>query len=576
MSRAPRTTLPLGLVALGAALLTWGCQPPPPDGARRASPVPRSAAASPSFATPARPSAPVPEPPAGLQAYDPGEDGRLSLREFYEQKHPEEERLRVRETLQRVLALAEAEELDEATEEILAFHHLVYHRTRFHDLEKNHAVARLVESRLRDLADRHGVPLLPVLGIVSWENSGDLGKVSWANAAGLGQMTWGAVERAHSFAAEEAGRLKEEAAGLRSQGTPEAQARAEALEARAAGLDVARRHRLLAREAAVRDERLLVEANLEDAVLFFKFLLEAYGGRADLAISAYHNGLLNNDDLLLDYLVRQGETLPHPQEERAPFLEALARRDVSFLDLWRDPRSREMLNGLRTVEGEPTRAGNAHLALGDESDLYPWKVLASLAGLEAGPEFTARMVARYGDRWDLVEVRGLPEYRSLSALEESASRKHLVPLPRPVRDLGISGRVRPDSPVRPLSYFATPELAGYLADLEDRLARSLGKRGVRLPVANLLGAGVLEGAPTACAEGDTRTHLRGVAVDLVPKALEPGARRALEALLNADWVMDRVYLDREPGRVHLVLNPRRGEQFEASYQRALAGSPEPR
>lgn len=582
MSWAPRTPVLLGLLALGTGFLTLGCDPSSLSRAPKTSPAPLVVPASPALVSRAAPSAAKPTrdslavEPGG---FDPGEDGRLSLREFYSQKYPEEERARVRQALEQVLGRYDAAELDEATAEILAFHHVVYHRTRSHDLEKNHAVVRRVEPKLRELASRHEVPLRPILAIVSWENSGDLTQVSWANAAGLGQMTWGAVERAHSFASEEAARLGSEADALRSSGNPADVERAAALEARAADLDVASRHKELAHAMGVTDERMIVEANLEDAVLFFKYLLQSYGGREDLAISAYHNGVLNNDDILFDYLVRRGEPISRPGADRSEFLQALDRRDVTYLDVWRDTRSRQMLNGLRTVEGEVTTPSNAAMALGDESDLYPWKVLASLAALEGGPEFTARTVARYADRWDVVEVRGLPEHRSFAAFEDSAALGHLVRLVTPVQDVGIRGRAPAGTRGEAFSYYATPELAGYLADLTDRLREVTGKPGLRLPVANLSSASCLGANHVSCAKGDTATHLRGVAVDLVPGALDPASGKALEGLIWSDYLMDKVFLSREQGSAHLVLNPRRGEDFMTSYrkrtEKRAAGMPEP-
>lgn len=548
--------VPLGLVVLGAAFMTMGCDPsmlgqaPKSDSqaAPAAAPVAPERVAAP--ARPARPQV------SGV--FDPGEDGRLSLREFYQQKYPEAERSAVRSTLAEVVPHLDAAGLEEATAEILAYHHVVFHRTKLHDLEKNHAVVRRVEPKLREAAARFDVPVLPLMAIVSWENSGDLTQISWANAAGLGQMTWGAVDRAHSFAAEEAARLKAEAEGLRASGDA---ARAADLEAKARQYDLASRHKQLQKSLKIQDERMIVEANLEDAALFFKYLLQCYGDRPDLAISAYHNGVLNNDDILYDYLIRQGETISYPDEDRSEFVQALARRNLSYLDLWRDARSRQMLNGLRTVEGEVTNSSNADMALGDESDIYPWKVLASLAALQAGPEHTAATVARYADRWDVVEVKGLPEHANFSAFEAAIDKEHLVKSGVPLQDLGIGGRLPEGTRGRTYSYYITPELDGYLADLTRRLRETTGKPDLKVPVSNLSAASGLGSKSPACPGGELGTHLRGVAVDVVPGALEPGQQKALEALLWSDYLMDRIYLNRHAGAHHVVLNPRRGDDY---------------
>lgn len=548
---------PLGLVALGAAFLTMGCDPSVLGQKSQAQGQAPPAAAPALVANrPAPQATRAPRPTAG--AFDPGDDGRLSLREFYQQKYPDSERNAVRSTLQQVVPGMDAAELDEATAEILAYHHVVYHRTRLHDLEKNHAVLRRIEPKLREAAAKFDVPVLPLLAIVSWENSGDLTQISWANAAGLGQMTWGAVERAHSFAGEEAARLNAEADVARSTGDA---TRAAELEAKARNYDVASRHKKLQQTMKIQDERMIVEANLEDAALFFKYLLQCYGDRPDLAISAYHNGVLNNDDILYDYLLRQGEYLSYPGEDRSEFLQALARRNLTYLDVWRDVKSRQMLNGLRTVEGEVTTAANADMALGDESDIYPWKVLASLAAFQAGPEHTAATVARYGDRWDVVEVKGLPEHANFVAFAKAIEDDHLVKTSAPLNDLGIGGRSPAGTRGRDYSYYVTPELDGYLSDLTKRLREVTGKPDLKVPVSNLSAASGLGSKSPACPGGESGTHLRGVAVDIVPGALEPAQQKALEALLWSDYLMDRVFLSRHAGAHHVVLNPRRGDDY---------------
>ncbi|MGI5843231.1 MAG: hypothetical protein ACOX9B_03490 [Candidatus Xenobium sp.] len=491
---------------------------------------------------------------------------RLSLQEYHQHKHLLAEQEAVRRALGQVFPDWSPDQVEQAIPEILAFHHLVFHRTLRHDLEKNHAVARRVEGLLRELASRHEVPFLPVWGIVSWENSGGSSKVSWADAAGLGQMTWGAVEQAHAFAAQEAARLRAQADRLRAEGDSQAESRARELEARARTLDVAERHAQMAKDMGVKDERMVVEANLEDTILFFKYLLWAYGEREDLAISAYHNGVQNNDDILVDFLRRRGEGVRVPGADRSDFIQALSRHDVTWLDLWRDRRSRQMLNGQRTVYGELTVAANSHLALGDESDLYPWKILASLAALLEGPEYTARMAARYRDRWELVEVRGLPEPASFRDFEILAEQGHLVRWTGPIRDLGVAGKAPKGTRGETFSYYVTPEMAGYLADLTIRLRQATGHPKVALPIARLSGAWALAPPYKACPSGDNATHLRGVAVDLVPDELSPVHARALEDLVRSDFVMDRVYLRRAAGNWHLVLNPRWGDDYLAIWQ----------
>jgi hypothetical protein len=492
----------------------------------------------------------------------PGPDGRLSLRGYYEQKYTPRQRAVVRQAVEQLFPGYSAGDLEQAVAEVLAYQHQVYHRTRLHHLDRNHALVRRHEGLLRDICRRFEVPVLPVLAIVGWENSGGTQMVSWADAAGLGQMTWGAVDHAHSYAARLARDLLRQARQARQAGDLE---EARRLAARAQGFQVAERHRRLARQGGVEDERLLVECNLEDSVLFLKFLLESYGGRPDHAIAAYHNGVLNTDLILQDYLRRQGEEVDWSESDRSPLLRALERHNITFLTLWRDTRCRQMLNGLRTVDGDLTTPANASYALVDESDIYLWKVVGSLSAYLAGEEWTRANIARHAVRWDLLEVSGLPSYTDLAAFEQAARRGHLVPARAPLRSLGAAGKAPPRSPAHTLSFYVTPEMDGYLWEISGRLRRTTGNPDLKLPVASLSKAYLLGGQLPQTAE--VATHLRGVAVDLVPGALDPEAAGVLEKILWADYLMDRVYLRKSGGIWHVTLNPRRGDDFLAARPR---------
>jgi hypothetical protein len=181
------------------------------------------------------------------------------------------------------------------------------------------------------------------------------------------------------------------------------------------------------------------------------------------------------------------------------------------------------------------------------------------------------MVARYSGPWDLVEVGGLPEHGSYADFEASAALGHLVPLSGPVRDLGIAGKVEATTRAHAFSYCVTPEMAGYLLDLGQRLREAAADQTLALPILNLSGAWGLGDGQAPCPGGDRATHLRGVAADLAPKVLRPAQARLLENLLHADYLMDRVYLRRISRGWHVVLNPRWGDEYQAVWQRRQSG-----
>lgn len=477
--------------------------------------------------------------------------GQGSLREYYlHGKYPQAEIDAVSHMLETILPESEESQKRQMLAEILSFHYVIYHPTENHDLARNHQTIRKYKDLLKKLCDRHEVPFYPVLAITSWENSGGSDKISWADAAGLGQMTWGAVDEAHRYAARKAAELKEAAQWERYQGgidkDPARLEKAKKLEERAARLNVEQRHRQMAKQAGVSDERAIAECNLEDVVLFFDFLLSMYGGRVDHAIGAYHKGVLNQDDILFDYLRRHDPAVMYPQaHDRSSFLNSLDKLNVTYLDLWNDPRSREMLNGLRTVEGEKTTRANAHLALGDESDIYPWKVLGSLSGFLAGEKYLKETVERYSVPQLAGEVRGLPAFMGEEEFKKGVNQGFLVKLPDATWN---------PTPVEKRSRWVRPELVGYLLHLQERLSRLAGKT-VKLPIVSLG-----EDAPER-PSWEKELHAKGVAVLLTAAELPQKERENLERELQQDYLFDRIYLRSSRDEHHLVVNPRFGHEF---------------
>ena len=505
-------------------------------------------------------SSPSPELASALESRKsdpkPAWNGNGNLREYYlHGKYPQEEIDAVSETISTLFKDRDTSQQRQMVAEILSFHHVVFHLTDHHDLRHNHKAIGRHKDLLEKICKRHNVPFLPVLAITSWENSGGSDKVSWADAAGLGQMTWGAVDEAHRYAARKAQALKEEAQFEAYHGkTLKDKARLEkaaALNREAAALNVEQRHRQMAKEAGVSDERSIAECNLEDVVLFFDYLLSQFGGRIDHAIAAYHKGVLNQDDIVYDYLRRRDPTVLYPQPgDRSSFLETLERLNVSYLDLWNDPRSREMLNGLRTVEGERTTRQNAHLALGDESDIYPWKVLGSLSALRAGEEYLNKAIERYSIPQLAGEVRGLPGFRGEEGRRDGANRGFLVEFPEKY----WSGDKKD-----PRQAWIRPELAGYLLHLRDRMSRSLGGEQWQVPVVALGRDGKERSS------WEQELHSKGVAVRLSLAGMDIKHKEILKKLLQQDYLFDRIYLRSSREEHHLVVNPRFGHEFMKLY-----------
>ncbi len=482
--------------------------------------------------------------------------GHGNLRDYYlHGKYPQAELDAVADMIDKVFPERSDTQKRQMVAEILSFHHVIYHPTENHDLARNHHTIGKQKALLEKMCARHNVPFYPVFAITSWENSGGVDKVSWADAAGLGQMTWGAVDEAHRYAARKAIDLKEAAQWEKYQGgidkDPKRLEKAAKLELMASRLNVEQRHRKMAKDAGVSDERSIPECNLEDVVLFFDYLLSNYGGRADHAIGAYHKGVLNQDDILYDYLRRRDPSVLYPQPaDRSSFLNAIERLNVSYLDVWNDPRSREMLNGLRTVEGEKTTRANKHLALGDEADIYPWKVLGSLSGVLASEGYLEKTVERYSVPQLAGEVRGLPAFLGEEGRKKGADQGDLVKAPV---------QVHKAEPKHERDLWARPELMGYLSHLQDRVDR-LNGRPKKLPIVSM------GEADSESPAWERELHSKGVAVKFSMADLTAEERKNLESEIQRDYLFDRIYLRSSRDDRHVVVNPRFGHEFMKLYE----------
>jgi hypothetical protein len=513
------------------SLFHCGCQKPTPEvSLTPATPVPTA-------------TGPVALPPEIEPSLERGQ-----LRAYYNKKYTSKERAAVREVVEELFPKFTPAEKTQAIAEILAFSYVVFHQTEHHHLSRNHQALRKHETTLVDLAKRYQVPPLAVTAIVSWENSGGTTKVSGADAAGLGQMTDGAIQTAHDYAHQEASRLRQEAVDPAS--VEEIAKHLESIEIR---------HQRMAKKAKMPDERFVPEANLEDVVLFFRFLLSQYGGRVDHAIGCYHKGVGNTDDLLFDYLTRKVGEINYPTSDRSDFLTALERENVTYLTLWNDTRSRQMLNGLRTMDGEVTDEGNRSQALGDESDIYPWKVLGSLAAYRQGPDYLKEQEERYSGPQSEVEVAGLPLYDKQSSISAALKAGNLVLSQAPLQDLGY----RSDN-----GSAITPELEGYLESLVARWRRTARQNELNLPVKTLLNTAALRRESYGLF---SKVQLRGITALIAPQELSGHAAHALKKVLEVDFLNDRIYRSTlDNGDILICLNPRFGHQFLAAYDKHRA------
>lgn len=417
----------------------------------------------------------------------------------------------------------------QAVVETLACFHVVFHPTPWHHIENNLALSCRFREEIELACERFGVPPAMAFAIFTWENSGSTAARSFAACVGMGQLSVGAMQHAHRVSVRFA-RLSLVARGSYQLVADIASAfvgegnsivrglrgRAALLARRAKEFDLASEHARLVRMSGVADERVIPRANIEDSVVYMRSLLEMYGGHADLAISAYHDGVRNTDDLFRDYLRRKDRAAAaFTLRNRAPLFAAIQRYRISYITLWSDGRCRQMLNGLRTMDGDITSAANQREAMGDESDIYPWKTLAALAGLRASPQQVQLLLERYRHDQSESETWGFT----------------------PGRDLV---RTRGRLP-------ATRELAGYLGSLERRVRRRVGKA---------------KPAPTLVVSAlhDTLAHRSGLACDVTVNS------QALDALLREDWLYDRIYKKRlTGGALHICLNPRFGKEFLQAY-----------
>ncbi|MDQ7826249.1 MAG: hypothetical protein RDV48_25835 [Candidatus Eremiobacteraeota bacterium] len=499
---------------------------------------------------------------------------KSNLQKYYYKKYPRCEMDAAEKSVAAILPHLDEDQHDQAVKEVMAFHHVVYHGTEWHRMDQNVKVARTYESMVERYALLHHVPPEVAKAVICWENSGDISKISYAECGGLGQLSWGAVERAHKHGKKMAAALREKAKASKvlyeQTGSEEHLREARRLNSEADFYHFEKKHKVLAKKYGISDERLVPECNAEDTVVFLRVLLDYFQDRRDFAIAAYHNGVANMDELTVDYLKRRVPwTWNSEKPDRSFLLQALEKYRITYLTLWDDTRCREMLSGFRTMDGDITTGANSSEALGDESDIYLWKVLAAYGALISSDDSLTRLIDRYRYRWDIAECMGLRVYDSDGIIEEAIKKGELVRLPPVFHDGGISTIETPSRDYEQFfkgsNYYVTPELAGFLCRLSHELAEATGKKQVRIPVTAALESRQVYLAP-AGAPGESvkyRTHLQGVAFDCKPSL--SSHREMLRLLLKRWYLRDRLYLIVEGDHYHVCLNPRYGTEFYQYY-----------
>ena len=500
-----------------------------------------------------------------------GKDGYLSY--FYRRKYSKDEIKIVWDAVNKLFPNYSKEDKLLATRSILAYHWVVYRTTLRHNMAANIKVTKKYRKMIQKYAKLHEVPTEMVEAIISWENSGSVSKTSWAECVGVGQLSQGAVDVAHKFYIPHI--KKKELLVYTYRGMynrfkfPLFHLAAGKHVADFDIYDVEGRHKQLAKKLKIRDERLIPSCNIEDAVVYLKLLYNNYGQRVDLAISTYHNGGLNNNDIIIDYLKRKSGGVITGKVTQKEIIQYLDKYKISFISLWKDHRSRDMLNGLRTVFGKITTSSNKRYALGDESDIYPWKVAAAYAALNASNDIVKKLIGKYYGPWDVAECRGLRIYDNYKDIRSAIKSGWLVKIPSTLyEDKGIGGlRGASETYYKKRShynYYATPELLGFLYQLNQVYRGRTKNKEIKVPIRAILESKVLEGKEGKLIPDNYKTHLQGVSIDV---DLDNAKHKdILYRILKEFFLHDHIYFVRENGSNRACVNARYGKYYYDKYR----------
>ncbi len=445
-----------------------------------------------------------------------------ALLNYYFKKYTSNDRKLLRMAAEELFPHYTSSEIADVVHECLAYRHLVYSETRWHKLEKNLETARHYENLIQKYSDIYGLPWQIPLAVISWENSGSHDAESYAACGGLGQMSWGAVERSHSYAME-ISRQKKAQAQISS---PEA---ATVLYSEAEFYNLDAKHKLMTKKAGLKDERMVPECNIEDSVIYLKILLDYFDGRSDLAISAYHNGVANNDDLVRAYTGAQ---------RYDGLLEQIRKNDVKYIDLWQHPKVKNMMNGWFTMDGVLVNPLNAANALGDESDIYPWKIVSSFAAYNESEESVLEKIDQARVPLAEFECRDLELYDTIAKLQRGKNEGKLFKVSL------NSGRN---------TAYMTPELYGFIKKLAKDISALHPNKAFEIPFKDFLSSEYVAGG------AGKRTHLQGVAITIDAKHMK--FEKDLRNRLWYYYLHDRLYYKRNGHFYDICLNPRYGLEF---------------
>lgn len=314
--------------------------------------------------------------------------------------------------------------------------------------------------------------------------------------------------------------------------------------------------RLIERRRAV-DDRFDPRAALQGAARYLRIAEERFG-REDLAVTSYHMGIGNLEDVIATYL--------SPEPVAATTRETVAENDLSYAQLYFD--------------SSPLRNPATHAkltALGDDSRNYLFKVEAAREIIRLHrdePEELARLVELHARKASGEEVLRPPDateaYADPGALAAAYDDGELVPLPDDAQPLGY----RIDSGMGELAAELDHEPALYRGLRLEALAtlvylagqvRAIAGKGATLTVTSTVRDGeyqrlLTDRNPEATA--NYSLHVTGYAFD-VERDLGKRRERALVFALDrlrALGVVDWVY---EPAAIHVTVGPRAKELLDA-------------
>lgn len=460
----------------------------------------------------------------------------------------------IRKAVHLLLPQYSFKESSEALKEILAVHHLVYHETRWHKIKDNVFLARQYEWFIKKICRRYEVPFHLAMGIMVWENSGGSNKMSYSGNIGFGQLGNGAVNKSHAYAAKIASKLQEKAHFFYQQakitGEKAYHEQALAYQRKAREYDLYNKHKYLAKKFMVKDERQVPYANIEDSIIFLKFLLDGYPNQPDLAITAYHNGMQNMDDLVCLYLRKKGLYQTCPNDETL-LKNLISQNKITYLSLWKDQHVREVMNGLRAVNGSIASKENKSDTLGDESDLYLWKIIGALGAYLTTEDMISQLKTYYAPRKDQVDSQMLPIFDTEDKIKKGLSENILVYFEHNNFDTSKK------------KWICTKALAGLIHRISAGI--NYNKRDtLELPVISVLKPLSYPDFSDEDIEGERAVHPKGIAVDL-DLTNHPNLA-GIRKILKWWYHFDRIYLTRLPipDKViyHISINPQYLKEFE--------------